>query len=49
MLLFNFLFKISVEVVMTPLTYVVVNHLKRAENEDFYDARTDFTPFSLKD
>ena len=48
-LLFNFLFKISVEVVMTPLTYVAVNHLKRAENEDFYDARTDFTPFSLKD
>ena len=48
-LLFNFLFKISVEVVMTPVTYGVVNFLKRAENEDFYDKRTDFTPFSLKD
>ncbi len=48
-LLFNFLFKISVEVVMTPITYVVVGFLKRAENEDYYDKRTDFTPFSLDD
>ena len=48
-LLFNFLFKISVEVIMTPATYLVVNFLKRAENEDYYDERTDFTPFSLRD
>ncbi len=48
-LLFNFLFKVSVEVLMTPATYVVVNALKRAEQEDFYDKRTDFTPFSLED
>ncbi|MBX9606909.1 MAG: queuosine precursor transporter [Gammaproteobacteria bacterium] len=48
-LLFNFLFKVSVEVLVTPLTYVVVNALKRAEQEDFYDQRTDFTPFSLED
>ena len=46
---FNWLFKISVEVVFTPLTYLVVNFLKRAEREDFYDVDTDFTPFSLKD
>jgi hypothetical protein len=37
-----------VEVVMTPVTYVVVNTLKRAEREDHYDRHTDFTPFSLK-
>ena len=48
-LLFNFLFKVSIEVLMTPATYVVVNALKRAEQEDFYDKRTDFTPFSLDD
>lgn len=46
---FNWLFKVSVEVVFTPLTYLVVGWLKRAENEDYYDRRTNFTPFSLKD
>ncbi|MGD2168306.1 MAG: queuosine precursor transporter [Gammaproteobacteria bacterium] len=45
---FNFAFKVSVEVVMTPATYFVVNRLKRAEHEDYYDDDTDFTPFSLR-
>lgn len=48
-LAFNFAFKVGVEVLMTPLTYVAVGLLKRAENEDFYDRDTDFTPFSLDD
>jgi len=47
--LFNAVFKVSVEVVFTPVTYLVVNWLKRAENEDYYDRHTDFTPFSLQD
>ncbi len=47
-ILFNWVFKASVEVVFTPATYAVVNFLKRAENEDYYDTHTDFTPFSLK-
>lgn len=47
--LFNWIMKVSVEVVFTPLTYAVVGFLKRAENEDYYDRGTDFTPFSLKD
>ena len=46
---FNWFFKVSIEALFTPLTYLVVNFLKRAENEDFYDVDTDFTPFSLKD
>jgi len=46
---FNWIFKVSIEVVFTPITYVVVGFLKRAENEDFYDDDTDFTPFSLQD
>jgi uncharacterized integral membrane protein (TIGR00697 family) len=46
---FNFAFKVGVEVVLTPLTYVVVGWLKRAEGVDTYDTRTRFTPFSLKD
>ena len=48
-LLFNFSFKVCVEIVMTPLTYLAVYQLKRAENEDYYDEATDFTPFSLDD
>ncbi|HEX7034791.1 MAG TPA: queuosine precursor transporter [Pseudomonadales bacterium] len=46
---FNWGFKVGVEVVLTPLTYLVVNGLKRAEQEDYFDEHTDFTPFSLKD
>ncbi len=46
---FNWAFKVSVEVLFTPLTYFIVNRLKRAEREDYFDDRTDFTPFSLKD
>lgn len=41
--------KVLVEVLCTPLTYLVVNWLKRAEQEDFYDTDTNFTPFSLQD
>jgi len=47
-MLVQFLFKVGVEVVFTPLTYKVVGWLKRAENEDYYDRNTDFNPFTLK-
>lgn len=47
--LFNWLFKVSVEVVFTPVTYAVCGWLKRAEKEDYFDRQTDFTPFSLRD
>jgi len=36
------------EVIATPITYRVVSFLKKAENEDYYDTDTNFTPFSLK-
>ena len=45
LLLTNYLFKVSVEALMTPVTYLVVNSLKKAEGEDYYDYRTDFSPF----
>ena len=44
----QYLLKTCWEIVMTPVTYRVVAFLKRAENEDYYDRNTDFTPFSLK-
>jgi len=47
-MLSQFLIKVGVEVVFTPVTYKVVNALKRAEHEDYYDRHTDFNPFSLK-
>jgi uncharacterized integral membrane protein (TIGR00697 family) len=43
----NYLLKVGWEVVNTPITYKVVGALKRAENEDYFDRDTNFTPFSL--
>jgi uncharacterized integral membrane protein (TIGR00697 family) len=48
-IVFNWLFKVAVEVVLTPATYAIVRRLKAAEGIDFYDTNTDFTPFSLSD
>jgi uncharacterized integral membrane protein (TIGR00697 family) len=45
----QFTLKVLVEVVFTPVTYALVNWLKRVENEDYYDRNTDFNPFHLKD
>lgn len=44
----NYALKVGWEAAMTPFTYRIVNFLKRAENEDYYDRTTDFTPFSLQ-
>ncbi len=44
----NWGIKVVIEVLMTPVTYLVIGWLKRAENEDFYDRDTDFNPFTLK-
>jgi len=43
----NYIFKVGVEVLFTPITYAVVGFLKSAESEDYYDRKTDFNPFSL--
>jgi hypothetical protein len=37
--------KVLYEVAATPLTYLVVNTLKKAEGVDVYDTNTDFNPF----
>jgi uncharacterized integral membrane protein (TIGR00697 family) len=44
----QFVAKVSVEVLFTPMTYALVGWLKRAEGVDHYDRGTKFTPFSLK-
>jgi hypothetical protein len=43
----NYLFKCGVEVIMTPVTYGMVNYLKRVESEDFFDKGTNFNPFHI--
>jgi len=37
--------KVSWEVILTPVTYLVVNFLKRREGVDVFDGHTNFTPF----
>jgi uncharacterized integral membrane protein (TIGR00697 family) len=44
----NYIIKVAWEAIVTPVTYQVVGFLKRAEQEDFYDYDTDFTPFSIE-
>ncbi len=41
----NYIFKVGIEALMTPATYRIVNGLKRAEREDYYDHDTNFNPF----
>jgi uncharacterized integral membrane protein (TIGR00697 family) len=43
----NYIFKVAIEVIFTPLTYLAVARLKKAEQEDYYDRDTDFNPFRL--
>lgn len=43
----NWLFKTGYEVACTPITYKVVNTLKRREQVDVYDTSTDFNPLTM--
>jgi len=48
-IIFSFyLFKCGYEVVATPITYFVVNNLKKAEGLDVFDYNTNFNPFKFK-
>ncbi|MGD0578065.1 MAG: queuosine precursor transporter [Bryobacteraceae bacterium] len=42
----GYLFKVVYEVAMTPLTYWIVNSLKRLEGVDVFDVDTNFSPFA---
>jgi uncharacterized integral membrane protein (TIGR00697 family) len=45
----NYVFKVSFEVVLTPLTYKIVGFLKKSERVDWYDYRTNFNPFKFSE
>lgn len=44
----NYVFKVWIEILFTPFTYIIINFLKKKEKVDIYDTNTNFNPFSLK-
>jgi uncharacterized integral membrane protein (TIGR00697 family) len=44
----NYIFKVAIEALMTPVTYRIVRFLKRTEREDWYDRETNFNPFARR-
>ncbi|MCR4422498.1 MAG: queuosine precursor transporter, partial [Exilispira sp.] len=40
----NYVFKVGIEVFFTPITYLIVNKLKKIEDFDYYDKDTIFSP-----
>jgi queuosine precursor transporter len=44
----SYLVKVAVEVIATPVTYLVVGSLKRTEGIDTFDWRTNFNPFAWR-
>ncbi|MGZ3721493.1 MAG: queuosine precursor transporter [Bdellovibrionales bacterium] len=47
-LLSSYVLKVLWEIAVMPFTYIFVNWLKRVEQEDYFDYKTDFNPFKLK-
>jgi uncharacterized integral membrane protein (TIGR00697 family) len=45
----NYVFKVGIEVLFTPITVRVVRWLKQEEGVDVYDTDTDFNPFILRE
>lgn len=46
-ILSQWMFKVVYETLATPLTYLVVNFLKKKENEDYFDKSTNFNPITF--
>ncbi len=45
----GYILKVLYEIAVTPLTYLVVNKLKKAEGIDVYDHGINYSPFVLKE
>lgn len=48
MILSFYLIKVIIEVVLTPVTYYIINKLKKVEGIDTYDHGVNYNPFNLK-
>lgn len=46
-ILSGWIIKTLIEVVLTPITYLVINKVKKIENEDYYDRETNFNPLKI--
>ncbi|MBX9742765.1 MAG: queuosine precursor transporter [Chthoniobacterales bacterium] len=44
----QWIIKVSYEILVIPLTYLLTGYLKRLEQEDYYDNKTNFNPFCWK-
>jgi uncharacterized integral membrane protein (TIGR00697 family) len=44
----GYLIKVVYETLMTPITYAIVNFLKRTEHVDYFDYDTNFSPFATE-
>ncbi|MBV9266610.1 MAG: queuosine precursor transporter, partial [Acidobacteriaceae bacterium] len=49
LILSGYLIKVMYETLMTPVTYAIVNALKRAEKADYFDYGTNFNPFATRE
>jgi len=47
LILGGYIFKVTYEVIATPLTYWIVNTLKRVERVNYFDRGTNFNPFAM--
>jgi uncharacterized integral membrane protein (TIGR00697 family) len=47
MIVTGYLLKVAYEVIATPMTYLVINWLKRAEHSDAFDRNESFNPFAF--
>jgi uncharacterized integral membrane protein (TIGR00697 family) len=48
-ILTGYCLKVGYEIIATPITYLVINWLKRAEHADAFDRHENFNPFSFAD
>ncbi|MBN2127571.1 MAG: queuosine precursor transporter [Candidatus Diapherotrites archaeon] len=44
----NYVFKVGIEILFTPITYWITGFLKKQEGVDVYDTNTDFNPFKIE-
>ena len=49
MILHHWFVKTAIEIVCTPVTYIIINRLKRIEHIDYYDHDTSYNPFTISD
>ena len=47
MILWHWLAKVGIEIIFTPVTYFIVNYLKKNESIDTYDFKTNFNPLRI--